>query len=97
MEESSKKEVARIYAILQQADADLAGVIFDECDAAEERGEFSAGFFTGDNDDIPVIVPEDAAPEIDEARSHVQAAVDAMMPVAEPEKWAQISKALTSP
>ncbi len=59
--------------LIEQA---LAESIIDAQDKAEDEGFYSAGFFTGDNDDIPVCVPEDAAPELDSARTHVQEAID---------------------
>ena len=50
----------------------------DAQDKAEDEGIFSAGFFTGDNDDIPICVPEDAAPDLDCARTLVMEAYQAI-------------------
>lgn len=56
------KEIKRL---VWQLDSRLREDMMDAQDAAEEDGVFSAGFFTGDCDTIPVCVPEDAAPDLD--------------------------------
>ena len=61
---------------LQDVEQVLAERLVDAQDAAEEAGNFSPGFFTGDNDDIPICVPEDASPELDGARTSVREAID---------------------
>jgi hypothetical protein len=67
--------IAAIVKQLQKIEQTLAEAVVDAQDAAEEAGNFSPGMFTGDNDDIPVCVPEDAAPELDCARSLIQDAI----------------------
>lgn len=68
--------VAGIIKSLEEHEQILAELVVDAQDAAEEAGVFSAGFFTGDNDDIPICVPEDADPLLDGARSGIQQALD---------------------
>ena len=68
---------AMIYE-LGAIDTALAEMVADAQNAAEEAGNFSPGFFTGDNDDVPVCVPEDAAPELDSARTLIQEAIEAL-------------------
>ena len=60
--------VAGLVKHLEDFEQTLAELVVDAQDAAEEAGVFSAGFFTGDNDDIPICVPEDADPLLDNAR-----------------------------
>ena len=68
--------VAGIIKQLEDHEQTLAELVVDAQDKAEEEGIFSAGFFTGDNDDIPICVPEDADPLLDGARTGVQEALD---------------------
>lgn len=63
---------------LETMEQTLAEMVVDAQDAAEEAGNFSPGFFTGDNDDIPICVPEDAAPYLDAARSCVREAIESL-------------------
>ncbi len=77
--ESSATPRSTVNAIvneLQDIEQILAEHLVDAQDAAEEAGNFSPGFFTGDNDDIPICVPEDASPELDGARTSVREAID---------------------
>ena len=69
---------AAVLKQLQDVEQTLAEMVVDAQDKAEEAGVFSPGFFTGDNDDIPVCVPEDAAPELDSARTLIQEAIEAL-------------------
>lgn len=73
---ATRKAVAQLITALEKHEQDLAEMVVDAQDAAEEEGIFSAGFFTGDNDDIPICVPEDADPQLDNARTGVQDALD---------------------
>ena len=52
----------------------LAESIIDAQDKAEASGLFTRGMRTDDGSGI--CVPEDAAPEFDSARTHVQEAID---------------------
>lgn len=70
-EEMPTTDLPGILTTLDEVEQHLAEMVVDAQDAAEEQGIFSAGFFTGDNDDIPICVPEDAAPELDGARHNV--------------------------
>ena len=70
--------VAGLIKQLEEHEQTLAEMVVDAQDAAEEEGIFSPGFFTGDNDDIPICVPEDADPLLDNARTGVLEALDAL-------------------
>ena len=74
--ETVRNRQGNLIEQLQDIEQTLAENIVDAQDAAEEDGVFSPGMFTGDNDDVPICVPEDAAPELDAARTHVQDAID---------------------
>jgi len=63
---------------LQDVEQCLAERVVDKQDEAEEQGYFTPGMFTGDNDDIPVCVPEDAAPYLDAARHQVREAIESL-------------------
>jgi hypothetical protein len=73
-----------IILVLQRAEQDVFDLLVDEQDACEDRGEFSPGFFTGDNDDIPVCVPEDASQELDGARTLIREALELL------EQWYEL-------
>lgn len=67
---------------LERIESELAELVVDAQDHAEDDGVFSPGFFTGDSDDIPLCVPEDACPELDLARTLIQDLIEQMDSVA---------------
>ena len=73
-----RSTTSAIKVELETMEQTLAEMVVDAQDAAEERGEFTRGMFTGDNDDIPICVPEDAAPYLDAARSCVREAIESL-------------------
>jgi len=83
----SEAIVAGLIKHLENFEQTLAELVVDAQDAAEEAGVFSAGFFTGDNDDIPICVPEDADPLLDNARTGVQETLDALREWQEQHPW----------
>ena len=54
----------------------LAEMVVDEQDKAEASGYFTRGMFTGTDHSTPICVPEDAAPDLDAARTHIQEAIE---------------------
>ena len=68
------------FLIDRLADLDVwcAELVMDSQDAAEDQGITSPGFFTGDNDDIPICVPEDANPDVDGVRCSIDEAMTAL-------------------
>lgn len=74
--ECSIEESPSIKDRLVAIEQELAEDIIDEMEKCENAGHFTAGFENSDGD--PMIVPEDAAPELDLARSLIQEAIDSL-------------------
>ena len=58
-----------IIAKLWEIEQHIAEALMDEQSKAEDAGNFSSGFGG-------ICVPEDAAPELDNARTHIQEAIE---------------------
>ena len=76
----------QITALLMAAEQALNELVIDAQDECEDAGEFTPGMFTGENDDVPICVPEEAAPEIDAARSSVLEALEALSMIPAPDR-----------
>lgn len=62
------KGIEQVITDLQEIEQKLGEAIMDEQYKAEEQGNYSSGF--GE-----ICVPEDAAPGLDNARTHLQEAI----------------------